>query len=63
MNSLRKTVIFCCRRPFVACDTVALALEQFDLIRKNRLLQQDNSKKTKEISALSKLSVSKSKPA
>ncbi|MDP1705399.1 MAG: ATPase, T2SS/T4P/T4SS family [Sulfurimicrobium sp.] len=38
--------------------TVALALEQFDLIRKNRILQQDNSKKTKEISALSKLSVS-----
>lgn len=38
--------------------TVALALEQFDLLQKNRVLQQENSKKTKEISALSKLSVS-----
>ncbi|HET6720415.1 MAG TPA: response regulator, partial [Rhodocyclaceae bacterium] len=38
--------------------TVALALEQYDLIRKNRSLQLENAKKSKEISALSKLSVS-----
>ncbi len=38
--------------------TVALALEQFDLIRKNRILQQDNSNKSKEISALSRIAVS-----
>ncbi|MBZ0106550.1 MAG: Flp pilus assembly complex ATPase component TadA [Sulfuricella denitrificans] len=38
--------------------TVALALEQSDLIKKNRVLQQDNSNKSKEISALSKLAVS-----
>jgi len=37
--------------------TVALALEQFDLIRKNRALQQENKKKTNEISALSKMAV------
>jgi type II secretory ATPase GspE/PulE/Tfp pilus assembly ATPase PilB-like protein/DNA-binding NarL/FixJ family response regulator len=38
--------------------TVALALEQYDLIRKNRSLQLENAKKSKEISALAKLSVS-----
>jgi len=38
--------------------TIALALEQYDLIRKNKALQLDNAKKSKEISALSKLSVS-----
>jgi type II secretory ATPase GspE/PulE/Tfp pilus assembly ATPase PilB-like protein/DNA-binding NarL/FixJ family response regulator len=37
--------------------TVALALEQFDLIRKNRALQKQNAKKTNEISALSKMAV------
>jgi type II secretory ATPase GspE/PulE/Tfp pilus assembly ATPase PilB-like protein len=37
--------------------TVALALEQFDLIRKNRALAADNLRKNKEISALSKLAV------
>ncbi|MDP2154854.1 MAG: ATPase, T2SS/T4P/T4SS family, partial [Sulfuricella sp.] len=37
--------------------TVALALEQFDLIRKNRALQKENAKKTNEISALSKMAV------
>lgn len=37
--------------------TVALALEQYDLIRRNRALQQDNAKKTKEIHALAKLVV------
>ncbi|MDP2810735.1 MAG: ATPase, T2SS/T4P/T4SS family [Rhodocyclaceae bacterium] len=35
--------------------TVALALEQFDLIQKNRALKQENEKKSKEISALSRL--------
>lgn len=35
--------------------TVALALEQFDLIARNRLLKTENARKTKEISALSKL--------
>lgn len=35
--------------------TVALALEQFDLIIRNRQLKTDNEKKSKEISALSKL--------
>lgn len=35
--------------------TVALALEQFDLISRNRALKSENEKKTKEISALSKL--------
>ncbi|MBI3479648.1 MAG: Flp pilus assembly complex ATPase component TadA [Nitrosomonadales bacterium] len=38
--------------------TVALALEQYDLIQKNKALQQDNTQKSKEISALAKLSVS-----
>ena len=37
--------------------TVALALEQFDLIQKNRALQQENTKKTSEISALAKMAV------
>ncbi len=37
--------------------TVALALEQFDLIQKNRSLQKENAKKTNEISALSKMAV------
>jgi type II secretory ATPase GspE/PulE/Tfp pilus assembly ATPase PilB-like protein/DNA-binding response OmpR family regulator len=37
--------------------TVALALEQFDLIRKNRALTSDNLRKSKEISALSRLAV------
>lgn len=37
--------------------TVALALEQFDLQRRNRELQQQNVKKTAEIQALSKLTV------
>ncbi len=37
--------------------TVALALEQYDLIQKNKTLQQDNAKKSKEIIALSKLTV------
>jgi type II secretory ATPase GspE/PulE/Tfp pilus assembly ATPase PilB-like protein/DNA-binding response OmpR family regulator len=35
--------------------TVALALEQFDLISRNRQLKAENALKTKEISALSKL--------
>ncbi|MDP2795460.1 MAG: ATPase, T2SS/T4P/T4SS family [Sulfurisoma sp.] len=35
--------------------TVALALEQFDLVQKNRALKQENAKKSKEISALSRL--------
>ncbi|WP_374240276.1 ATPase, T2SS/T4P/T4SS family [Zoogloea sp.] len=35
--------------------TVALALEQFDLITRNRALKTENEKKAKEISALSKL--------
>ncbi|MEN6585539.1 MAG: ATPase, T2SS/T4P/T4SS family [Sulfuricella sp.] len=38
--------------------TAALALEQHDLIEKNHALQQENSKKSREISALSKLAVS-----
>src|SRR5450830_1762761 len=38
--------------------SVALALEQYDLIQKNKALQQDNTQKSKEISALSKLTVS-----
>ncbi|MFA7241658.1 MAG: ATPase, T2SS/T4P/T4SS family [Sulfuricellaceae bacterium] len=37
--------------------TVALALEQFDLIQKNRVLQKENSKKSHEINALTKLAV------
>ncbi|MDD3354131.1 ATPase, T2SS/T4P/T4SS family [Zoogloea sp.] len=35
--------------------TVALALEQFDLIARNRALKTENDKKSKEIKALSKL--------
>lgn len=35
--------------------TVALALEQFDLIQRNRVLKAENEKKSKEISALSRL--------
>lgn len=38
--------------------TVALALEQHDLIHKNRSLVLENAKKAKEITALAKLSVS-----
>jgi type II secretory ATPase GspE/PulE/Tfp pilus assembly ATPase PilB-like protein/DNA-binding NarL/FixJ family response regulator len=38
--------------------TVALALEQHDLIRKNKTLRLENIKKSKEISALAQLSVS-----
>jgi len=37
--------------------TVALALEQYDLILKNRQLKQENASKSKEISTLSKLAV------
>lgn len=37
--------------------TVGLALEQYDLIQKNRTLQQENSKKAREIQTLSKLTV------
>ncbi|MBU1692147.1 MAG: Flp pilus assembly complex ATPase component TadA [Gammaproteobacteria bacterium] len=37
--------------------TVAIALEQFDLIQKNRTLQKENSKKSIEISALAKMAV------
>lgn len=37
--------------------TVALALEQHDLIHKNRTLLKENSKKNNEISALTKLAV------
>ena len=37
--------------------TVALALEQYDLIRKNKVLQKENVQKSKEISALAKLAV------
>lgn len=37
--------------------TVALALEQYDLIRKNKVLQKENVQKSKEISSLSKLAV------
>ena len=38
--------------------TVSLALEQFDLMQKNRALSQENARKSKEISALSRLAVS-----
>lgn len=38
--------------------TVALALEQHDLITRNRALKADNEKKQKEISALSRLAAS-----
>ncbi len=37
--------------------TVALALEQYDLIRKNKALKQQNEKNTREISELAKLTV------
>jgi len=37
--------------------TVSLALEQFDLVQKNRALSAENAKKTKEISALSRMAV------
>lgn len=37
--------------------TVALALEQYELIRKNRALSQENAQKAKDIAALSKLAV------
>ncbi len=37
--------------------TVALALEQYELIRKNKALRQENALKSKEISALAKLAV------
>ena len=37
--------------------TVALALEQVDLLRKNRALQKENAKKSNEISALAKMAV------
>lgn len=37
--------------------TVALALEQFDLITRNRVLKTENEKKSKEISALNRLAV------
>jgi type II secretory ATPase GspE/PulE/Tfp pilus assembly ATPase PilB-like protein/CheY-like chemotaxis protein len=38
--------------------TVSLALEQFDLVQKNRALSLENAKKSKEITALSRLAVS-----
>ncbi|MBI2308799.1 MAG: Flp pilus assembly complex ATPase component TadA [Rhodocyclales bacterium] len=38
--------------------TVSLALEQYDLVQKNRQLSQENTRKAKEISALSRLAVS-----
>ena len=38
--------------------TVSLALEQFDLVQKNRALSLENAKKTKEITALSRMAVS-----
>ena len=37
--------------------TVALALEQYDLKQKNKVLQQDNTKKSKELNALSRLTI------
>jgi len=37
--------------------TTALALEQYDLLQRNRALQQDNANKSKEITKLSKLAV------
>lgn len=39
--------------------TIALALEQYELVQKNQQLQRENAQKTKEISALSKIAVSK----
>lgn len=38
--------------------TVALALEQYELIRKNRALKQDNQQKAKEVEYLAKFGVS-----
>ncbi|WP_137937392.1 ATPase, T2SS/T4P/T4SS family [Chitinivorax sp. B] len=38
--------------------TVALALEQYELVQRNKLLQQDIAKKQKEIAALAKMTVS-----
>lgn len=38
--------------------TVGLGLEQYDLIQRNKVLQKENEDKTKEISSLSKLTVS-----
>jgi type II secretory ATPase GspE/PulE/Tfp pilus assembly ATPase PilB-like protein/DNA-binding NarL/FixJ family response regulator len=38
--------------------TVALAIEQHDLIRRNRALQVENAKQSREISALARLAVS-----
>ncbi|MFT5451214.1 MAG: type II secretory ATPase GspE/PulE/Tfp pilus assembly ATPase PilB-like protein [Enterobacterales bacterium] len=38
--------------------TIGLALEQYDLIQRNKALQEQNIKKSKEISVLSKLTVS-----
>ncbi|SFN33782.1 Type II secretory pathway ATPase GspE/PulE or T4P pilus assembly pathway ATPase PilB [Formivibrio citricus] len=38
--------------------TVALALEQFDLAKKNRVLTQQNEQQTREISALARMTVS-----
>jgi len=37
--------------------TVGLALEQYDLIKKNRALKKENTRNSKEISSLSKLAV------
>ena len=38
--------------------TVALAIEQYELLQKNRVLEQENARKAKEIAALSRLTVS-----
>ena len=38
--------------------TVALALEQYDLVERNKALREKNAEKTKEISQLSRLAVS-----
>ena len=37
--------------------TVGLALEQYDLVRKNKALQKSNDQKTREVNALSQLAV------
>lgn len=42
--------------------TVALALEQYDIIQKNKSLQQKTQKQSKEIEALSKLSMNSCSP-
>src|SRR3989338_11612203 len=42
--------------------TVALALEQYDLIQKNKSLQQDNAQKSKEINAVAQRAGSKPNP-